>query len=423
MFAGYRIGYALMVDWEVPSHADSGPAEQGQPVAVPTGSGGAATGSAVPWAEAIAAADDYAALAESAGGLDEPDEADEPDGSADRHHGRAEALAEPDGQGEHAAEPDGQREHAAEQSGQREHAAEQSGQGEHAAEPDGQDSEAEPADSQRDWRSMFRERPAARPQRTGRTQARVPTVSPRRATELISRPIVSARRSADPRVRIWVARSAIAVVLYLGFMLWLDWRIALTIAVVFAAADTVFRSKTTAIVPPAVRVTAAQRSTRRRLKVLQSAGYLALHARTIPGKRPGTRSVIDHVVVGPAGVFVLDSEYWDRRLTVRTIGGKLYYGPENQEDRLKQSRWEAHQAAVAVSAELGRPIKVHPAMIVYGPRIPWGVTKLQGVNVFDGGRIGTYFRRQSKATASRHLSTSQIATVFAAATKALPPMQ
>ena len=65
---------------------------------------------------------------------------------------------------------------------------------------------------------------------------------------------------------------------------------------------------------PAVQVTTAQRRTRRRLFLLRPAGYVALHRRAIPG----SDSVIDHLVIGPGGVFALDSERWDRRLPVRT---------------------------------------------------------------------------------------------------------
>lgn len=249
----------------------------------------------------------------------------------------------------------------------------------------------------------------ARPQQTRPQQTSQP---------ITSRPIINPRLTADPRLRIWSIRTGIAAGLYICFMLWLGWRVGLTIAALFGVADIVFRSKTTAVIPPSIRVTSAQRSTRRRLKVLQPAGYLALNACVVPG----TQSVIDHIVVGPAGVFVLDSERWDRRLAVRTIGGMLYYGPVSQKDRLEHSRWEAHQAAALIGAELGRSVKVHPAMIIYGPGIPWKVTRLAGVDVLDGGRIGTYFRHQSKSTHRHHLDAGQIAAIFAAAAQALPPM-
>lgn len=262
--------------------------------------------------------------------------------------------------------------------------------------------------------------PTAAPQTAAAQRAAAGT---RQVSEpLVSRPLISPRLAANPLIRIWVTRIVVAFVLYVSFMLWHGWRLGLTVAVLWAAADIIYRSKTTAIVPPAIRVTSAQRSTRRRLKVLQPAGYLALNACTIPGKRPGTHSIIDHLVVGPAGVFSLNTERWDRRLQIRTIGGHLFHGPDDKEPRLEHSRWEASQAAALISAEFGRPVRVQPVMIVYGPKIPWVVNKLQGVDVFDGGRVGTYFRRQTKATANRHLDPARIAKIFAAAAAALPPI-
>jgi hypothetical protein len=210
----------------------------------------------------------------------------------------------------------------------------------------------------------------------------------------------------------------VAAVVYAGFMIWHGWRVGLTAAVVFIAADTVYRSKTMSTVPAAARVTAAQRSTSRRLKVLQPAGYLALNARSIPG----TRSVIDHVVVGPAGIFTIDSQRLDRRLPLHAIGGMLYHGPRSMENRLDHAQEEARQAASLVTAELGYKVMPRPAMVIYGPSIPWVIMTLKGVDVFDGSRVGTYFRRQSKATRKQHLDSGQIEEIYEAAARALPPV-
>ncbi len=68
-------------------------------------------------------------------------------------------------------------------------------------------------------------------------------------------------------------------------------------------------------------------------------------------------------------------------------------------------------------------VRVRPAMVMYGPNIPWVIMKFKGVDVFDGSRVGTYFRRQTKAVAKHRLSPSQIAMVLAAAAKALPPLR
>jgi hypothetical protein len=234
-----------------------------------------------------------------------------------------------------------------------------------------------------------------------------------------------ARLAADPRVPVWIRRAVMCLVIGIIVLIWQDWRWGLTAAAIVAIADTVYRSKTTSIIPAAVRVTSAQRRSKRRLFMLRPSGYLSVHARSIPG----TESVIDHLIVGPAGVFALDSERWDRRLPVRTVAGTsaagpvLYHGPFSQKDRLAHARWEAAQASRLLSGELGREIKVRPAMVIYGPTVPWAVATLRGVDVFSGRNLTKYFRsrnRSSRKSRAETLSWEQAGEIFYAAQRALP---
>jgi hypothetical protein len=220
----------------------------------------------------------------------------------------------------------------------------------------------------------------------------------------------------------------VSLVIGVIVLVWQDWRWGLTAAAFVAIADTVYRSKTMELIPAAARVTSAQRRSKRRLYLLRPRGYLSVHARSIPG----TESVIDHLVVGPAGVYALDSERWDRRLPIRTVasdsaaGPVLYHGPFSQKDRLAHARWEAAQASRLLSAELGREIKVRPAMVIYGPMVPWAVATLRGVDVFSGRNLTKYFRGRSRAARSSRtgrpeaLTWEQAGEVYYAAQKVLP---
>ncbi len=233
-----------------------------------------------------------------------------------------------------------------------------------------------------------------------------------------ARPPVSAGLGSDPRLPIWILRAVMAAVAGVAVSIWQDWRLGLTAAALVAIADTVYRSKTMAIIPASARVTSAQRRTRRRLFLLRHAGYVALTARAIPG----SESVIDHLVIGPAGVVALDSERWDRRLPVRTgAGTQLYHGPFNQRERLRHARWEAERASTLVGAQLGREIDVQAAMAIYGPTIPWVVTSLRGVDVFAGRKLRKYLRRRARASGKRRLGASQVDDICEAASRALPP--
>jgi hypothetical protein len=226
--------------------------------------------------------------------------------------------------------------------------------------------------------------------------------------------------AADPRLPIWIIRALLALAAGVGVTIWQGWRLGLTAAAFIAIADTVFRSRTTSIIPAAVRITSAQRRTKRRLFLLRPVGYVALHRRAIPG----SDSVLDHLVIGPGGVFTLDSELWDRRLPVRSVSSDLlYHGPYSQRDRLRHAKWEARQAASRLSKALGETISVRPAMTIYGPTVPWIVATLDGVDVFGGRRVRKYFKRQTRTARSRRLDAGQIEDIHVAAALALPPAE
>lgn len=227
----------------------------------------------------------------------------------------------------------------------------------------------------------------------------------------------------DPRVPVWIRRAVLALVAGGAVTLWQDWRWGLTAAAVVAIADTVYQSKAMSPIPADVRAISARRRTRHRLGMLRLSGYAALHERAIPG----TDSIIDHLVIGPGGVFAVDSERWDRRLPVRsTAGGPnasgvLYHGPFSQSSRLAHARWEAAMAASLLSSELGQEINVGAVMVIYGPTVPWGVATLRDVDVFSGSRIGKFFRRQKRLARGHRLGDHEIDLIYAAAERVLPP--
>jgi hypothetical protein len=224
--------------------------------------------------------------------------------------------------------------------------------------------------------------------------------------------------AGDPRLPIWIIRAVLALAAGIGVTLWVGWRFGLTAAAIVAIADTVYRSRTTSVIPASVRATSAQRRTERRLLLLRASGYVALNRRAIPG----SDSMIDHLVIGPGGVFAVDSERWDRRLPVRsTPGDLLYHGPYGQRDRLKHARWEATQATERLSEALGETVTVRPAMAIYGPTVPWIVATLSGVDVFGGRRVRKYFRRQTRTSGGDRLDSGQIEDIHVAAALALPP--
>jgi hypothetical protein len=233
-------------------------------------------------------------------------------------------------------------------------------------------------------------------------------VQPRRIRDL----------ALDQRMRIWRWRALIMVVVGVAFGLLLtNWVIGLTLAILAGIAHTVYRSRTVADIPTGGSVSRAQRRTRRQLAGMRRSGYHTLHARPIPD----SLEVIDHLVVGPTGVYAIDSEKWHKELPIRTRNGKqLWHGPDSKKARLEHARWEAGQASERLSAALGTEIVVRPAMAVYGPPVPWDIATIRDVDVFSGPRLRKYLRRRARMKDLPRLSAERVQEIYQAAGTVLP---
>jgi hypothetical protein len=220
----------------------------------------------------------------------------------------------------------------------------------------------------------------------------------------------------DSRMRIWRRRILLTVIAGAVFSIIFTWRLGLTVAVIVAIADTVWRSRTMASIPPGVKVTHAQRKTQRQLARLERSGYRVLNSRPIPG----SKEFIDHLVIGPTGVYAIDSEKWDRRLPIRTRNARqLWHGPESKKDRLEHAKWEAERASTLLSGNLREEIIVRPTMAIYGPKIPWDIATIRDVDVYSGPRVRKYLRKRGKMTQDR-LSDAEVEKIYRAAMTVLP---
>jgi hypothetical protein len=274
---------------------------------------------------------------------------------------------------------------------------------------------------------------AVSPAGTGGGTAQAQAVPPKATWKLVvtpvepadgepARPGIGQRRgnlahlSANPRMRAWQRRVIIAIVVGVAFSLLVSWRFGLTLAVIAAIADTIYQSRR-GLPGQRVKMTGAQRHTRRQLAKLGRAGYRAIHGNLIPE----SQEQIDHLVVGPAGVFAIDSESWDKHLVVRTKNARqLWHGPFSMKERLEHARWESQRAAEMLSGAVGSPVTVRPAMAVYGPKIPWDVATIREVDVFSGPRLRKYLRRRARQSGQVPLNEAEVERIYKAANQAFP---
>jgi hypothetical protein len=130
---------------------------------------------------------------------------------------------------------------------------------------------------------------------------------------------------------------------------------------------------------------AGERRTARLLNPLEQQGWAILHDLAVPGSRAN----IDHLVIGPSGVFVIDSKQYRGRLQLDP-SGRLWHGGYPLAPSLRALSFEADQAAQV----LPNPgVAVVPIVAVHGAQVPWGRVVTDGVPVLAARRLPSLLRQ------------------------------
>jgi hypothetical protein len=127
------------------------------------------------------------------------------------------------------------------------------------------------------------------------------------------------------------------------------------------------------------RGAAGERRTARLLDPLERHGWAVLHDLAVPRSRAN----IDHLVVGPGGVFVIDSKHYRGRLQLDG-SGRLWHGRYPLAPTLRAVDHEADQAAQVL---VDPDVVVIPIVAVHGAQVPWGKVVTQGVPVVAAKRL------------------------------------
>jgi hypothetical protein len=132
------------------------------------------------------------------------------------------------------------------------------------------------------------------------------------------------------------------------------------------------------------RGAAGERRTARLLTPLERRGWAVLHDLAIPG----TKANIDHLVIGPGGVVVIDSKRYRGRLWLDAYG-LLWHGRHLLVAALRKVRWEADQADEVLGVA---DVRVAAIMAVHGVSVPWGRLQADGVIVAPARRVPDLLR-------------------------------
>jgi hypothetical protein len=127
------------------------------------------------------------------------------------------------------------------------------------------------------------------------------------------------------------------------------------------------------------RGAAGERHVARLLDPLVEHGWAVHHDLRVPGSNAN----IDHLLVGPPGVFVVDAKHYRGHLHL-SPQGQLWHGRALLAPTLSTTRW----AADRLQAVIGAPdIAVTPVVAVWGAAVPYGQVTVNHVTVVAARRL------------------------------------
>ena len=119
--------------------------------------------------------------------------------------------------------------------------------------------------------------------------------------------------------------------------------------------------------------------TARLLAPLERRGWAVLHDLGIPGSAAN----IDHLIIGPGGVVVVDSkQYWGQLRLDRD--GMVWHGRHLLVSVLRKVLWEADQADEVLGVA---DVQVAAVVAIHGTAVPWGLVQADGVAIAPARRL------------------------------------
>jgi hypothetical protein len=127
------------------------------------------------------------------------------------------------------------------------------------------------------------------------------------------------------------------------------------------------------------RGAAGERRTARLLAPLERRGWAVLHDLAIPGSAAN----LDHLVIGPGGVLVIDSKQYRGRLRLDPYG-MVWHGRQLLVSVLRKVLWAADQADEVLGVA---DVQVAAVVAVHGASVPWGLLQVDGVIIVPARRV------------------------------------
>jgi hypothetical protein len=119
-----------------------------------------------------------------------------------------------------------------------------------------------------------------------------------------------------------------------------------------------------------------ERRTARQLRRLHHDGFVVFHDLAVPGSPAN----VDHLVMGPTGVFVIDSKQWTGQVR-QSLDGLAWHNHYRLDRTLETVRWEAE----AIGRLLGT--RTAALLCVHGAQVDGGGLDTHGVAIVPASRL------------------------------------
>jgi hypothetical protein len=193
----------------------------------------------------------------------------------------------------------------------------------------------------------------------------------------------------------WEVASALGLAFMVGLLLgrltaW-SMLLAPVLGVVLAVGLIVSGRRRREVVSGWLQGAKGEQLTARALRPLEREGWRIFHDLQVPGSAAN----IDHLLVGPGGVWVIDSKLWTGQLRWDPQQGWMH-GQYPLLPDLNTTRWEAAQVEQALEAFLtragrhldgSRGIDVHMAWCIHGLQLPGGRVRADGETIAAPGQL------------------------------------
>ncbi|MEU8059448.1 nuclease-related domain-containing protein [Microbispora bryophytorum] len=122
---------------------------------------------------------------------------------------------------------------------------------------------------------------------------------------------------------------------------------------------------------------------------LRRHGYRVMDGRAVPGE-----ASIDHLVIGPGGLWIVDNEAWSPDTLIARYGERLFFDEKFGTSVAKGLISAAGSMAALLTKETGIEVSIAPVLAVHGGKIKarGGVLHGEGLTVSYPGRVTRWIR-------------------------------